>query len=466
MEVALAVPWAKQLVAEIFNGQVDTHAHRDLHTDRPEVIMQLPAWRLTVSYTLLSPLRTQHTLQLSPIATRNTGPATIAGLPAANPQGLQAVCRAKRRISIPARKLQCCSQSQRGISYEPMTHSLDANEKSRIVLREFSFGMGLRGDRFKVATCAASTAIWIATCGRPDVADVKKLQRVPNPLGWTWWGNKEQEAHRTNTHTHTHTHTLSLTHSLTYPPPPTPTPTHTHKHTHTHSFFPSLSLSLSAQKANARGFPLSLSLSLSLNTESKCKRFKGERYAWYLWFPIQVFLGPCDVRSTPPRVILHSWFLHYVALAVCTTHNTSCQFSSVSISVSAQDDVVVVRKAHTRSAPSLSSLPKVALETVPISAWSKTDHSKPWRVECWPLPFSTPLPFRRSMLWCSGLSMLRKFLKPLSTSALPSCRPEVISAVLVSLSAHSFPLTLACPGQQIHRSLCSYRLRIADSTFP
>ena len=63
-------------------------------------------------------------LQLSPIATRNTGPATIAGLPAANPQGLQAVCRAIGRISIPARKLQCCSQSQRGISYDPMTHSL------------------------------------------------------------------------------------------------------------------------------------------------------------------------------------------------------------------------------------------------------------------------------------------------------------------------------------------------------
>ena len=69
-------------------------------------------------------LRARHTLQLSPIATRNTKPATIAGLPAANPQGLQAVCRAIGRISIPARKLQCCSQSQRGISYDPMTHSL------------------------------------------------------------------------------------------------------------------------------------------------------------------------------------------------------------------------------------------------------------------------------------------------------------------------------------------------------
>ena len=44
--------------------------------------------------------------------------------------------------------------------------------------------MGLRGDWFKVATCAVSTAIRIATCGRPDVADVKKLQRVPRTIGF------------------------------------------------------------------------------------------------------------------------------------------------------------------------------------------------------------------------------------------------------------------------------------------
>ena len=127
--------------------------------------------------------------------------------------------------------------------------------------------------------------------------------------------------------------------------------------------------------------------------------------------------------------------------------NGSQDVGMVSVSVSAQDGIVALGKAHTRSAPSLSSLPKVALETVPILVWMNTDHSKPWRVECRPLPFSTPLSFRRSMLWCSGLSMLRKFLKPLSTSALPSCRPDVISAVLVSLSARSFQLTPACPGQ-------------------
>ena len=82
--------------------------------------------------------------------------------------------------------------------------------------------------------------------------------------------------------------------------------------------------------------------------------------------------------------------------------------------------------------------PQVAHETVPIFVWLNTDHFRPWRMECWPLPFSTPLFFRRSVLWCSGLSIFRKFLKPLSTSALPSCRPEAISAVLaVNLPIHS-----------------------------
>ena len=75
------------------------------------------------------------------------------------------------------------------------------------------------------------------------------------------------------------------------------------------------------------------------------------------------------------------------------------------------------------SAPSLGSLSKVVLETVPVCVWLNTDRSWPRRLECRLLPFSTPLSFRRSILWCSGLSMLRKFLKPLSTSALPSCRP-------------------------------------------
>ena len=66
------------------------------------------------------------------------------------------------------------------------------------------------------------------------------------------------------------------------------------------------------------------------------------------------------------------------------------------VSVSAQDGIIALGKAHTRSAPSLSSLPKLALETVPIFAWLNTNRSRPWRVECRPFPFSTPLSFRRS----------------------------------------------------------------------
>ena len=52
-----------------------------------------------------------------------------------------------------------------------------------------------------------------------------------------------------------------------------------------------------------------------------------------------------------------------------------------SVSVSAQDGIVELGKAHTHSAPSLINLPKVAFETVPIFVWLNTDRSLPWRVE-------------------------------------------------------------------------------------
>ena len=151
--------------------------------------------------------------------------------------------------------------------------------------------------------------------------------------------------------------------------------------------------------------------------------------------------------------------------------------SPVSVSVSAQDGIVALGKAHTCSTLSLSNLPKVALETVPIFAWLNTNRSQPWRVECWPniclvehrslstfeggmsaqylpgwtqialnlwgwnvgpvfawlntdrsqslrvecrpLPFFTPLSSRWSMLWCSGPSMFTKLLKPRSTFTQP-----------------------------------------------
>ena len=92
----------------------------------------------------------------------------------------------------------------------------------------------------------------------------------------------------------------------------------------------------------------------------------------------------------------HAWSVGLIS--ICKPGLILSRPDSVSVSVSAQDGIVALGQAHTRSAPSLSSLPKVALETVPIFVWLNTDRSRPWRVECRPLPFSTPLSFRRSML--------------------------------------------------------------------
>ena len=124
--------------------------------------------------------------------------------------------------------------------------------------------------------------------------------------------------------------------------------------------------------------------------------------------------------------------------AICNT--TKQNMSTVSrvtqtASVSAQNAIIAFGKANMRSAPSLSSFLKIAIETVTMFVWLNTDRSGQRWVDYRPLPFSTPLSFRLYMLWCFGLSMSRKFLKPLNTSALPSCRSDVIYAVFASLSA-------------------------------
>ena len=117
------------------------------------------------------------------------------------------------------------------------------------------------------------------------------------------------------------------------------------------------------------------------------------------------------------------------------------------VSVSAQDDIIVLGKAHMHSAASIGSLAEVALEPVPIIVWLNTGCFWPRRVERQWLPFCSALSFMWSMLWCCGLSMFRKFLKPLSTSAVQSCKLDEVSAVLASLSAGSCSLTLTWPGQ-------------------
>ena len=69
---------------------------------------------------------------------------------------------------------------------------------------------------------------------------------------------------------------------------------------------------------------------------------------------VQIWNKNKDGRSVPSKVL--------------NSPNVHSQAASVSVSVSAQEGIVALGKAHTRSATSLSSLPKVALETVPIFA--------------------------------------------------------------------------------------------------
>ena len=97
---------------------------------------------------------------------------------------------------------------------------------------------------------------------------------------------------------------------------------------------------------------------------------------------------------------------------------------SVSVSVSAQDGMVGLRKALALSAPSLSSLPKVVLETMSMLIWLNTDRSRPrgggGGGGC---GMSAAAFLHSSFLQAINcLPIFRKFLKPLNTSALPSCR--------------------------------------------
>ena len=92
---------------------------------------------------------------------------------------------------------------------------------------------------------------------------------------------------------------------------------------------------------------------------------------------------------------------NYEQAAECCSKALKVRFTEFQFQFQLKMANVALGKAHTRSTPSLSSLPKVALETVPIFGWLSTDRSRPWRVECRPLPFSTPISFRRSMQRCS-----------------------------------------------------------------
>ena len=157
-------------------------------------------------------------------------------------------------------------------------------------------------------------------------------------------------------------------------------------------------------------------------------------------------------------------------------------------------------KAHARFTLPLSSLPSVAIETVPMN----TDRSRPRGVGGRGVGgclggMSAAFFLKSSFLQATSAVMLwpvhgqkdpqaSEHLCPakLQTRSVICCACQSIcpfiptdsgvprSAVLASLSARSFPLTPACPGQQIYESFCSRRLCMAvchlgqpipDSTF-
>ena len=109
-------------------------------------------------------------------------------------------------------------------------------------------------------------------------------------------------------------------------------------------------------------------------------------------------------------------------------------------------------KAHKRSTPSLRSFPNVVFETVPMLVWLTMALSRPFKEDRLALPLSTPLPSRRSLVWCLWLCARRQCLKLLNTLYLPRIKPLVTVALPASLSARTFSFTPACPGQYTHRS--------------
>ena len=69
------------------------------------------------------------------------------------------------------------------------------------------------------------------------------------------------------------------------------------------------------------------------------------------------------------------------------------------------------------------------------------------------LLLSTPLSSRWSVVWYPWFCACKLCLKLLNTSDLLKRKPLVMAALPAGLSAHSLPLTPACPRQYIHRVL-------------
>ena len=133
-----------------------------------------------------------------------------------------------------------------------------------------------------------------------------------------------------------------------------------------------------------------------------------------------------DDKNKEQQILLHGWFTHFV----CTNL------------ISAQEGIVALEERPvSRQSPKVC--PRNSANACRVEHRSFTTS----RGEMAAAPFLH-----------SSLHQAMRFLKRRSTSDLPSCRPDVRSAVPASLSDRSFPLTLACPRQWTQRSLYSQRL--------
>ena len=108
-------------------------------------------------------------------------------------------------------------------------------------------------------------------------------------------------------------------------------------------------------------------------------------------------------------------FISFLLIFLCVYYMTPLSLKKLRISRSnfpmpAQVDIAALGKAHARSAPSPSSLVKVALETEVTLLLLNTNSSCPRTVERRPPHFTTRPSFRWSVLWRSCPPVLRRFL--------------------------------------------------------
>ena len=135
-----------------------------------------------------------------------------------------------------------------------------------------------------------------------------------------------------------------------------------------------------------------------------------ELFCWVFWPSVILCFHCLSASQTYSPVILKPELLPKVSMWLPEGWAVTCASFSVSFSSrwhrSAQKSPYAHRSVSQQSSKQCQCL----------SGWTQIV-TAPQRTESRPLPFSTPLSLRRSMLWCSGLSMFRKFLKPRCTSA-------------------------------------------------